>query len=147
MLNSKSSENYILENRKNIIEGYSLQPEEFLFRVRTSATKIIRTIGVPAHLKGYNFLREAIIKTVINPELVYAVTKELYPSVAKEFKTTPPRVERAIRHAVELMWEQGDREELAVYFSYRLSRNFDRPTNSEVIANISDSIRQELQLF
>ena len=103
-------------------------------------TDIIHEIGVPAHIKGYQYLREAIILTVRDMEVINAVTKVLYPAVAKKFGTTPSRVERAIRHAIEVAWDRGDIEVLQKLFGYTVSNIKGKPTNSECIAMIADSI-------
>lgn len=102
---------------------------------------IMREIGVPAHIKGYQYLRQAIILTVTEPELMHSVTKELYPTVAKNNKTTPSRVERAIRHAIEVAWDRGDVDVLSSYFGYTIQNSRGKPTNSEFIAMISDKLR------
>ena len=103
-------------------------------------TDIIHEIGVPAHIKGYQYLREAIILTINDMEMINAVTKVLYPEVAKKFGTTPSRVERAIRHAIEVAWDRGDIEVLQKYFGYTVSNIKGKPTNSEFIAMIADSL-------
>lgn len=103
-------------------------------------TDIIHEIGVPAHIKGYQYLREAILLTVNDMEIINAVTKALYPAVAKKFGTTPSRVERAIRHAIEVAWDRGDIETLQSIFGYTVSNVKGKPTNSECIAMIADSI-------
>ena len=103
-------------------------------------TDIIHRIGVPAHIKGYHYLREAIILCVGDPELLESVTKLLYPAVAKRFSTTPSRVERAIRHAIEIAWDRGDIETLNSYFGYTVNTGKGKPTNSEFIALITDKI-------
>lgn len=104
-------------------------------------TNIIHQIGVPAHIKGYHYLRFAIITAVKNPEIINAVTKQLYPTVAKHFDTTSSRVERAIRHAIEVAWDRGDVEVLNSYFGYTIHTSRGKPTNSEFIAMISDKLR------
>ena len=109
-------------------------------------TEIIHEIGVPAHIKGYRYLREAIILAVKNRELIEAITKELYPQVAETFQTTPSKVERAIRHAIEIAWDRGDLDTLQRFFGYTVSNTKGKPTNSEFIALIADKIRLELQL-
>ena len=119
---------------------------DFSTVINSTVTQIIRDLGVPAHVKGYCYLRSAIIMATENYELNYAITKELYPAIAKKYNTTPQRVERDIRHAVELAWDTGDMETLSQYFGYRIKKSFDKPTNSEVIANISDSVRIRLNL-
>ena len=103
-------------------------------------TEIIHEIGVPAHIKGYQYLREAIVITVNDMDAINAVTKVLYPAVAKRFGTTPSRVERAIRHAIEVAWDRGDLEVLQKYFGYTVSNIKGKPTNSECIAMIADSL-------
>ncbi|MCC8357137.1 MAG: sporulation transcription factor Spo0A [Oscillospiraceae bacterium] len=103
-------------------------------------TEIIHEIGVPAHIKGYQYLREAIILTVNDMDSINAVTKVLYPAVAKKFGTTPSRVERAIRHAIEVAWDRGDIETLQKFFGYTVSNIKGKPTNSEFIAMIADNL-------
>ena len=103
-------------------------------------TDIIHEIGVPAHIKGYQYLREAIILTINDMEMINAVTKVLYPEVARKFSTTPSRVERAIRHAIEVAWDRGDIEVLQKFFGYTVSNIKGKPTNSEFIAMIADSL-------
>lgn len=103
-------------------------------------TTIIHEIGVPAHIKGYQYLREAIIMTVEDMDVINAVTKILYPEVAKKFGTTASRVERAIRHAIEVAWDRGDLETLQKYFGYTVSNTKGKPTNSEFIAMIADRL-------
>ncbi len=107
-------------------------------------TAIIHEIGVPAHIKGYQYLREAISLTVADMEVINAVTKVLYPAVAKKFNTTASRVERAIRHAIEVAWDRGDLETLQKYFGYTVSNAKGKPTNSEFIAMIADRISLEM---
>ena len=108
-------------------------------------TDIIHEIGVPAHIKGYQYLREAIILTIRDMDAINAVTKVLYPEVARKFGTTPSRVERAIRHAIEVAWDRGDVEVLQKFFGYTVSGIKGKPTNSEFIAMIADhlSLRQK----
>lgn len=101
-------------------------------------TDIIHEIGVPAHIKGYQYLREAIILTVNDMDIINSVTKTLYPTVAKKFNTTSSRVERAIRHAIEVAWDRGDIEVLQKFFGYTVSNIKGKPTNSEFIAMIAD---------
>jgi len=106
-------------------------------------TAIIHDIGVPAHIKGYQYLREAISLAVEDMDIINAVTKVLYPTVAKKFGTTASRVERAIRHAIEVAWDRGDLETLQKYFGYTVSNAKGKPTNSECIAMIADRISLE----
>ncbi|MBO4468455.1 MAG: sporulation transcription factor Spo0A [Clostridia bacterium] len=107
-------------------------------------TEIIHQIGVPAHIKGYNYLREAIILSVKDPEMINAVTKLLYPTIAKRNSTTSSRVERAIRHAIEVAWDRGDIDTLNSYFGYTVQNDRGKPTNSEFIAMIADKIRLKI---
>ena len=104
-------------------------------------TSIIHEIGVPAHIKGYMYLREAITMVVNNIELLSAVTKELYPSIAKKYNTTASRVERAIRHAIEVAWSRGQVETINKLFGYTIHNSKGKPTNSEFIAMIADKLR------
>ncbi|AOY77077.1 sporulation transcription factor Spo0A [Clostridium formicaceticum] len=106
-------------------------------------TNIIHEIGVPAHIKGYLYLREAITMVIGNIELLSAVTKELYPSIAKRFNTTPSRVERAIRHAIEVAWSRGKIDTINNLFGYTVHNDKGKPTNSEFIAMVADKLRLE----
>ena len=107
-------------------------------------TSIIHEVGVPAHIKGYQYVREAIMITVENMDVINSVTKVLYPEVAKRYHTTPSRVERAIRHAIEVAWDRGDLETLQRFFGYTVSNAKGKPTNSEFIALIRDRIRLKM---
>ncbi|MBE6578576.1 MAG: sporulation transcription factor Spo0A [Ruminococcaceae bacterium] len=109
--------------------------------LEAQVTKIIHQIGVPAHIKGYQYLRTAIIMVVQNTEVINSVTKILYPSVAKSYGTTSSRVERAIRHAIEVAWDRGDLDVLNSFFGYTVQNSRGKPTNSEFIAMIADNLR------
>ena len=111
--------------------------------LETLVTAIIHEIGVPAHIKGYQYLREAILIAVEDMDVINAVTKVLYPEVAKRFGTTASRVERAIRHAIEVAWDRGDLETLQRYFGYTVNSAKGKPTNSEFIAMIADRLQQQ----
>ena len=115
--------------------------------IETQVTKIIHQIGVPAHIKGYQYLRTAILMTIRDNEIINSVTKILYPSVAKKYATTTSRVERAIRHAIEVAWDRGDVETLNSYFGYTVQNNRGKPTNSEFIAMIADNLRLKYKLY
>ena len=117
-------------------------PQEDL---ETCVTNMIHEIGIPAHIKGYHYLRDAIIMVVEDIELLGAVTKELYPAIARENNTTPSRVERAIRHAIEVAWNRGRMETINNLFGYTVQCDKGKPTNSEFIAMISDKLRLELK--
>lgn len=112
--------------------------------LETKITKIIQEIGVPAHIKGYLYLRESIHIVVNDMDYLGAITKELYPEVAIKYNTTTSRVERAIRHAIEVAWNRGDVETLERIFGYTINNNKGKPTNSEFIALIADRLRLEM---
>ena len=109
--------------------------------MEAQVTKIIHQIGVPAHIKGYQYLRCAILMTIDDSDIINSVTKILYPAVAKRFDTTTSRVERAIRHAIEVAWDRGDVDTLNSYFGYTIQNSRGKPTNSEFIAMIADNLR------
>ena len=113
--------------------------------IESMVTGIIHEIGVPAHIKGYQYLREAIIIAVNDMDVINAITKVLYPQVAKTFQTTPSRVERAIRHAIEVAWDRGDLDTLQRFFGYTVSNTKGKPTNSEFIALIADKLSLQLK--
>ena len=106
-------------------------------------SNVMKELGMPAHIKGYYYGREAILMVVKEPEIISYVTKKLYPTVAKKFDTTPSRVERAIRHAIEVAWERGNIEAQERYFGYTVDSEKGKPTNSEFIAEIAEFIRLE----
>jgi two-component system response regulator (stage 0 sporulation protein A) len=115
--------------------------------IEAQVTRIIHQIGVPAHIKGYQYLRTAILLTVKDSDIINSVTKVLYPSVAKKYQTTTSRVERAIRHAIEVAWDRGDVDTLNSYFGYTIQNNRGKPTNSEFIAMIADNLRLKYKLY
>jgi two-component system response regulator (stage 0 sporulation protein A) len=123
--------------RVAVQEGRSLDIE---------VTGVLHEIGIPAHIKGYLYLREAIIMVVQRVELLGGVTKELYPSIAKKFATTPSRVERAIRHAIEVAWSRGNVDLIHKLFGHTVNSDRGKPTNSEFIAMVADKLRMELRL-
>lgn len=136
------------KNEIEPMEDISVSEDEFNNRERdleTKITKIIQEIGVPAHIKGYLYLREAITIVIDDMDYLGAVTKELYPAVANKFNTTPSRVERAIRHAIEVAWNRGKIDTLDRIFGYTINNNKGKPTNSEFIALIADKLRLEEQ--
>ena len=108
-------------------------------------TEIIHQIGVPAHIKGYHYLRQSILLAVHNPDIINSITKQLYPTVAKMYDTTSSRVERAIRHAIEVAWDRGDVDVLNSYFGFTIHNGRGKPTNSEFIAMIADKLRLRLK--
>ena len=124
---------------------YPVQRRNDKVSIETLVTNIIHEIGVPAHIKGYQYLREAIIIAVNDMDVINAITKVLYPQVAKNFGTTPSRVERAIRHAIEVAWDRGDLDTLQRFFGYTVSNTKGKPTNSEFIALIADKLQLQLK--
>lgn len=108
-------------------------------------TNIIHEVGVPAHIKGYQYLRDGIIMVVENIDVINQITKQLYPDLAKKYKTTASRVERAIRHAIEVAWNRGQLDVVESIFGYTVNANKGKPTNSEFIAMIADKLRLELK--
>lgn len=113
--------------------------------LEASITMLFREIGIPAHIKGYRYLRYAIAEVVKNSDAINFMTKGLYPQIAKRFDTTPTRVERAIRHAIETAWIRGDVDTLHSYFGYTIKSTKGKPTNSEFIALVADKLRLEMQ--
>ena len=130
------------ERLRQVMASGGAEPElDSSASLESQVTAIIHEVGVPAHIKGYQYLREAIIIAVNDMDVINAVTKVLYPEVAKRFNTTPSRVERAIRHAIEVAWDRGDLETLQKYFGYTVSNAKGKPTNSEFIAMIADRLQ------
>ena len=133
----------VCERIRQLTSGGGLEPgkDEQRPNLEAQVTAIIHDVGVPAHIKGYQYLREAILIAVKDMDVINAVTKVLYPEVAKRFDTTASRVERAIRHAIEVAWDRGDLETLQKYFGYTVSNAKGKPTNSEFIAMIADRLQ------
>jgi two-component system response regulator (stage 0 sporulation protein A) len=121
----------------------SSAPSEKPLDLNASITSIIHEIGVPAHIKGYMYLREAISMVYNDIELLGSITKVLYPDIAKKYKTTSSRVERAIRHAIEVAWSRGNYDSISSLFGYTVSMSKAKPTNSEFIAMVADKLRIE----
>ena len=111
----------------------------------TMVTEIIHEIGIPAHIKGYQYLRHSIMLVIENLDVINSITKKLYPTVASDFNTTASRVERAIRHAIEVAWDRGDTEVLNSIFGYTVANSKGKPTNSEFIAMIADKLRLQIK--
>ena len=129
--------------KNNIIESkipYTIHKQETL-DLDTEITTLLHDIGVPAHIRGYQYIREAINLVYNDIEILNSITKGLYPTIAIKFKTTASRVERAIRHAIEIAWVRGNIETITKIFSYTISYNKAKPTNSEFIAMIADKLR------
>lgn len=108
-------------------------------------TSVIREVGIPAHIRGYSYLRDAILMVIDNMDLINAVTKSLYPTIAQKYRTTPSRVERAIRHAIEVAWNRGNLEAIEEMFGYTVSRDKGKPTNAQFIAMVADRMRVNLR--
>ena len=139
--------NNIAARRRQSIPAAAMHQEEKTPDIETQVTQIIHQIGVPAHIKGYQYLRTAILLTVKDSDIINSVTKVLYPSVAKKYSTTTSRVERAIRHAIEVAWDRGDVDTLNSYFGYTIQNNRGKPTNSEFIAMIADNLRLKYKMY
>jgi two-component system response regulator (stage 0 sporulation protein A) len=114
--------------------------------LESDVTNVIHEIGVPAHIKGYHYLRDAIMMSVNDTEMLNSITKQLYPTIAKRHKTTPSRVERAIRHAIEVAWSRGKMDTIDALFGYTVNGVKGKPTNSEFVALIADKIRLEYKM-
>lgn len=129
-------------NKSAQVQAAEVQkPQKIIRDLEQDVTDMIHEIGVPAHIKGYQYLREAIMMSVEDPAMISSITKILYPTIAKRFQTTPSRVERAIRHAIEVAWSRGRMETLDALFGYTINTGKGKPTNSEFIALIADKIR------
>ena len=129
------------ENRR--IVPYESQEQYIERNLETDVTNLIHEIGVPAHIKGYSYLRDAIILSVSDMDMLNSITKMLYPTIAKMHQTTPSRVERAIRHAIEVAWNRGKMDTIDALFGYTINTGKGKPTNSEFVALIADKIRLE----
>ena len=135
----------LLARLRRTVQAEEAENEDSSLALERTVTAIIHEVGVPAHIKGYQYVREAIVLAVQDMEVINAVTKVLYPEVARRYNTTPSRVERAVRHAIETAWDRGDLETLQRYFGYTVSNTKGKPTNSEFIAMIADRIRLQLK--
>lgn len=149
----KPVDSHVVADRVKLLVSYDNNMSDFNNRkvscitdLEVVVSDIMHQIGVPAHIKGYQYLREAIILSVNNTEMMNSVTKLLYPTVAKTFSTTASRVERAIRHAIEVAWDRGDVDVLSSYFGYTIQNTRGKPTNSEFIAMISDKLRLKMKI-
>lgn len=131
----------VCERIRQFTTSPSVTDRDRRVNLETMVTSIIHEVGVPAHIKGYQYLREAILIAVDDMDVINAVTKVLYPEVAKRYHTTASRVERAIRHAIEVAWDRGDLETLQKYFGFTISNIKGKPTNSEFIAMIADRLQ------
>lgn len=144
MIRSLVSEDaQVIENSEN--NQYFTKTPKKAYNLENRVTTLLHEIGVPAHIRGYNYMRESIMIAVDNPDVLNYITKELYPEIAKRCNTTPSRVERAIRHAIEVAWSRGNLETKDNLFSYTINVNKGKPTNSEFIALIADRLRLEMK--
>ena len=135
-----------LQRKQN--EGMSEEQKRFLFEsaLENDVTNLIREIGIPAHIKGYQYIREGIIMSVKDPEMLNYITKFLYPTIAQKYRTTTSSVERAIRHAIEVAWNRGKLDSMEELFGYNVNSGKGKPTNSEFIALLSDKFRLEYRM-
>ncbi|MHA6251019.1 sporulation transcription factor Spo0A [Oceanobacillus sp. CAU 1775] len=132
-----------MSNQESMIKPLKSKKVEKKLDLESSITNIIHEIGVPAHIKGYMYLREAITMVYNNIDLLGSITKILYPEIAKKFNTTASRVERAIRHAIEVAWSRGNIDSISALFGYTINISKAKPTNSEFIAMVADRLRLE----
>lgn len=139
---------YRLKQQKLQQSNMTLEQKQFLFEstLENDVTKMIREIGIPAHIKGYQYIREGIMMSVKDPEILNYITKFLYPTIAKKYHTTTSSVERAIRHAIEVAWNRGKFEAMEELFGYNMNSSKAKPTNSEFIALIADKFRLEYRM-
>ncbi len=140
-----SGQGKFIDNHK--VSTYENKKDYMKRNLESDVTNIIHEIGVPAHIKGYQYLRDAIMMSVKDNEMLNSITKLLYPSIAKKHNTTPSRVERAIRHAIEVAWSRGKMDTIDELFGYTVNNGKGKPTNSEFIALITDKIRLEYKLM
>lgn len=139
----KLEQKNIFSSNSTTLQKQKLSLNQTTFDLETKVTNILHEIGVPAHIRGYHYMREAIIMSVNDMDVLNYITKELYPSIAKKCNTTPSRVERAIRHAIEVAWNRGKVEAIDTLFGYTINNHKGKPTNSEFIALIADRLRLE----
>lgn len=135
-----ASSHHIIDSSEN--QTYELSA----LALEKEVTNVIHEIGIPAHIKGYQYLREAIIMSINDMDILNSITKQLYPNIAKKYSTTPSRVERAIRHAIEVAWSRGKMDTIDKLFGYTINNGKGKPTNSEFVALIADRLRLELQV-
>ena len=139
------------EKKQEILPNFAVRTEKKAEKteedLENDVTEIIHEVGVPAHIKGYQYLRDAIVMSVKDMDMLNSITKVLYPTIAKKYQTTPSRVERAIRHAIEVAWSRGKMDTLDDMFGYTINRGKGKPTNSEFIALITDRIRLDYKMF
>ena len=142
---------YVIEQKAlsyglTTFEQYAQKAQECEHQIEAEVTQLIRELGVPPHLKGYQYMREAIIMCVKDMDVIGSMTKKLYPSIAEKFNTLPTRVERAIRHAIEVAWSRGNLETLNKFFGYTIDVDKGKPTNGEYIAMLADRVRIDMNM-
>lgn len=139
---------YLDKQKRQQQENMTMEQKQFLFdsTLENDVTKIIRELGIPAHIKGYQYIREGIVMSVKEPEILNYITKYLYPAIAKKYHTTTSSVERAIRHAIEVAWNRGKLDVMDDLFGYSVNSGNGKPTNSEFIALIADKFRLEYRM-
>ena len=130
----------VLQEKSDRLTMENSFDREQLKAIEEKITNIFITVGIPAHIKGYQFLREAIKMAIYNPEIINSITKKLYPSIAEKFETTASKVERAIRHAIEVAWNRGKIENINTLFGIKVYSNNEKPTNGEFIALVADKM-------
>ena len=135
----------LMQEQKPLLKTSAVSVNSAAYDLETKVTNILHEIGVPAHIRGYHYMREAIIMSVNDMDVLNYITKELYPSIAKKCNTTPSRVERAIRHAIEVAWNRGKVDAIDALFGYTVNNHKGKPTNSEFIALIADRLRLEMK--
>ncbi|HVJ48424.1 sporulation transcription factor Spo0A [Desulfitobacterium sp.] len=142
-VSSNMAASMLINTGSSVTTSYSSfsETENIVHVLEVEVTRMIHQMGVPAHVKGYQYLRDAIVSVVQDVSLLGAVTKELYPMIAEKYATTPSRVERAIRHAIELAWDRGNIEFMNHFFGYTINVDRGKPTNSEFIAMVADKLR------
>lgn len=128
-----------LKQQCSAVLGAHAKPTDLYRRV----TQVLHELGMPAHIKGFAYLRSALVRVVADEHAIQGLCKELYPAISKEFDTTPSRVERAMRHAIEIAWDRGDLSTLQQWFGYTVSLSRGKPTNREFIALVADTLRLE----
>lgn len=147
----KRAQKELTEKKQEIAPVFSPKADKKVEKteedLETDVTEIIHEVGVPAHIKGYQYLRDAIVMSVKDMDMLNSITKVLYPTIAKKYQTTPSRVERAIRHAIEVAWSRGRMDTLDDMFGYTINRGKGKPTNSEFIALITDRIRLDYKMY
>lgn len=140
---------YNLDDLSNVIDSlFNVKNSSYEnSKIEVKITKMLHALGIPSHIKGYEYIRESILLIYRNPYIIGGITKELYPSVANKYKTTSSRVERAIRHAIEVSWNRGDYEYMEELFGHSVDYDRAKPTNSEFIATVADKLKLDIKTY